>query len=169
MTIRPIISYPQFEHILKDMAIAVQMVDPDLPQIVQDLKDTLLATANGVGLAAPQIGILKRIFVLRKDYIKDDLAEDSELLQAQAEVLVFINPKIVTRKGIVHEEEGCLSIPGTCVKIERAKVIKVRARDAHGEQFYEKFKGLAARAVQQEIDHLNGILIIDHHGGVKEC
>ena len=128
---------------------------------MQDLKDTLVITPGGVGLAAPQIGYLKRIFVLNKDYIANDLDEHSQLKE-QGQILVFINPKIISEKGEVFEDEGCLSVPGEFVKIKRAKQVKVKAYNEQGMQFYEKFKGLASRAIQQEIDHLNGVLILNH-------
>jgi peptide deformylase len=162
MAIRKILSFAQAEHILKAQSVAVQMNDPQLLDIIRDLKDTLLATPNGVGLAAPQIGYLKRVFVLRKDYIADELEADSMLATAQEQILVFINPKIISEKGQLHEEEGCLSVPGTYVKIKRAQLIKLRALNEQGEQVYCRLKNLASRAVQQEIDHLNGVLILDH-------
>ncbi|MFH2137532.1 MAG: peptide deformylase [Candidatus Omnitrophota bacterium] len=162
MAVKSILSYPLFQDILKAESVAVQMEDPSLLGIIKDLKDTLMATPNGVGLAAPQIGVLKRIFVLKKDYIINDLDINSALRRSAQEIITFINPKIVVKKGIVHEEEGCLSVPDAYIEIERAKIIKVRALNEQGEQVYEKLKGLASRAVQQEIDHLNGILIIDH-------
>ena len=162
MAVKKILSFPQAEHILKAQSVSIQENDPLLEQIIADLKDTLLATTNGVGLAAPQIGYLKRIFVLKQDYLVSDLEENSLFLKNNDEVLVFINPKIISEKGEVFEEEGCLSVPGEYVKIKRAGQIKVRANTENGMQFYEKFKGLASRAIQQEIDHLNGILILNH-------
>ncbi len=162
MAVKIILSYPHAKHILTAQSDAIQMNDPQLKEIIQDLKDTLRATSNGVGLAAPQIGYLKRIFVLNKDYVGNDLEENSLLLKAEDQMLVFINPKIITEKGEVFEEEGCLSVPGEFIKIKRAKQIKVRAYNEQGMQFYEKFKGLASRAIQQEIDHLNGLLILNH-------
>ncbi|MFH1092566.1 MAG: peptide deformylase [Candidatus Omnitrophota bacterium] len=162
MAVKPILSYPKANHILTAQSDAIEMNDYQIKEIVQDLKDTLQATPNGVGLAAPQIGYLKRIFVLDKNYIANDLEENSLLLKSVDSILVFINPKIIAEKGEVFEDEGCLSVPGECVKIKRAKQVKVRAYSEQGIQFYEKFKGLAARAIQQEIDHLNGRLIINH-------
>lgn len=162
MAVRKILSLPQSELILKSTSIAVQMQDPQLLDIIRDLKDTLLATPNGVGLAAPQIGYLKRAFVLRKDYIADDLEPGSPLAESSGPVLVFINPKVISEKGQLHEEEGCLSVPSTYIKIKRAQIVQIRAINEQGEQFYASLKNLASRAVQQEIDHLNGVLIVDH-------
>ena len=162
MALKTILSYPQASHILTAQSDALAVNDSQTGEIVQDLKDTLHATPNGVGLAAPQIGYLKRIFVLNKDYISNDLDENSLFRKSKDKMLVFINPKIIVQKGEVFEEEGCLSVPGEFVKIKRAKQIKVRAYSEEGMQFYEKFKGLASRAIQQEIDHLNGVLILNH-------
>ncbi|MCG2710966.1 MAG: peptide deformylase [Candidatus Omnitrophica bacterium] len=162
MAVKTILSYPGASHILTAQSEAIQMNDPQIKEIIQDIKDTLYATPNGVGLAAPQIGYLKRIFVLNKDYIVKDLEENSLLLKSAGQMLVFINPKIIAEKGEVFEEEGCLSVPGEFINIKRAKQVRVRAYSEQGMQFYEKFKGLASRAIQQEIDHLNGLLILNH-------
>ena len=162
MAVKTILSYPQANHILTAQSDAIAMTDPQMQQIIDDLKDTLSVTSHGVGLAAPQIGYLKRIFVLNRDFISDDIEKESPLKKTDDRMLIFINPKIITQKGEVHEEEGCLSVPGEFIKITRAKQIKVRAYDEKGIQFYEKFKGLASRAIQQEIDHLNGVLILNH-------
>ncbi len=162
MAVKTILTYPKAKHILTARSDAVQLDAPQITQIVRDLKDTLSATSNGVGLAAPQIGYLKRIFVLNKDYVINDLEENSLFLKTEGKMLVFINPKIITGKGEVFEDEGCLSVPGEFIRIKRSKQVKVRAYDEQGRQFYEKFKGLASRAIQQEIDHLNGLLILDH-------
>lgn len=162
MSVKAILSYPQAGHILTAQSEPIVLNELQAQDIVQDLKDTLSATPNGVGLAAPQIGYLKRAFVLNKDYINNDLEEHSLFLKSNNRILVFINPKIISQKGEVFEEEGCLSVPGEFVKIKRAKQVKVRAYNEDGTQFYEKFKGLASRAIQQEIDHLNGVLILNH-------
>ena len=162
MAVKTILTYPEFSHILKHKSEPVQMADPDNKQVIQDMKDTLIYTEHGVGLAAPQIGVLKRIFVLRKDMINKDLARDSHIAKTKDEVAVFINPKIVAHKGKVKFGEGCLSVPGYSADIERAKVVKIRAFDENGNIFYERLQGLAAIAVQQEMDHLDGVLILDY-------
>jgi len=162
MAVKKILTYPDCVHILKARSEPVRIGDPGLGQVIEDLKDTLLATEHGVGLAAPQIGVLKRIFVLRKEMIKKDLPKDSAILRSKEEIAVFINPKIIAKKGSVVFGEGCLSVPDRSADIERAKTVKIRAFDETGKPFHEKMDGLAAIAVQQEIDHLDGILIIDH-------
>lgn len=162
MAVKDILSYPAFEHILKAKSEPVKMTDADLAQNIEDLKDTLIHTEHGVGLAAPQIGILKRIFVLKKEMISKDLERDSHIAKLAGDIAVFINPKIVAEKGKIKYGEGCLSVPGYSADVERSKSVKVRAIDERGAIFYEKLKGLAAVAVQQEIDHLDGVLIIDY-------
>jgi len=165
MAVKPILTFPEFAHILKIKSEPVRFGDSAWKPLVDDLRDTVLAAENAVGLAAPQIGALKRVFVLKKSYVKNDIDARSVLMQSEDPVLVFINPKIISLKGVVREEEGCLSVPRRCIKIERAKTVKLRACGVSGKQFYERFQGLAARAVQQEMDHLNGVLILDYQQG----
>ncbi|MBU1043773.1 MAG: peptide deformylase [Candidatus Omnitrophica bacterium] len=162
MAIKKILSISQSEHILKAKSAVVQNNDPQLAEVVRDLKDTLLATPNGVGLAAPQIGYLKRVFVLRKDYIAPDIEDDSVVAKNEDPIWVFINPEIISEKGQLDEEEGCLSVPSTYVKIKRAQIVEIKALDENKQPFFTCLKNLGSRAVQQEIDHLNGILILDH-------
>ena len=162
MAVKTIISVPEHADVLKSVSEKVSMDDPLLPEIIRDMKDTLMATPSGVGLAAVQIGVRKRIFALRKHYVYDYLDENSAFRQKEDEVFIFINPKIISAKGTLNEEEGCLSVPGQSRRIKRARLVKLRALDENGVQFYDTFRGLASRAVQQEMDHLNGILIIDH-------
>ncbi|MFH1460004.1 MAG: peptide deformylase [Candidatus Omnitrophota bacterium] len=162
MPVKKILTVFDSEQILRTKSSPILISDPELPIIIQDIKDTLFATANGVGLAAVQIGYLKRIFALKKEFIINDLDEHSIFTKSGESILIFINPKIISEKGILHESEGCLSVPDKCVKIQRASIVKVKAFDDQGQQFYERMRGLAARAVQQEIDHLDGVLILDY-------
>ena len=113
---------------------------------IQDLKDTLIACKEGLGLAAPQIGINLRIFAL----------------DIKNEILIFINPEIThfsSKKSL--EEEGCLSVPGITGKIKRANKVVMKYYDENGKKHKIKAKGIIAQAFQHEIDHLNGILYID--------
>lgn len=162
MAVKKILSYAEAKNILASKSQPVQPNVPEITALIQDLKDTLMATEHGVGLAAPQIGSLKRVFVLKREYIADDLDAQSHFNSLPGPILVFINPKIISRKGEICQEEGCLSVPNTYIKIERAKAIKIKAQDETGRQFYERFTGLAARAIQQEIDHLDGVLILGY-------
>ncbi|MBI4845097.1 MAG: peptide deformylase [Candidatus Omnitrophica bacterium] len=162
MAVRKILSILEANELLSTKSAAIRLDDPQLDEIITDLKDTLLVTPNGVGLAAVQIGYFKRVFVLNGDYVEKDLDKSSIFKGSKNKIITFINPKVISGKGTVREEEGCLSVPGSYVSVERQKLVKVKAFNEAKEQFYERFSGLAARAIQQEIDHLNGILIIDY-------
>ncbi len=115
--------------------------------LIDDMIDTMYE-ANGVGLAAPQVGILKRIFVID---IGDEVG-----------ARVFINPVILETSGSQTDDEGCLSIPGESTEIERPNYVKVKALNEKGEEFILEGEELLARAILHENDHLNGVLYIDH-------
>lgn len=115
--------------------------------LIKDMADTMYE-ADGVGIAAPQVGVLKRIFVI-------DVRDEDGLM-------VFINPEILETSGSEIDEEGCLSIPGEAHEVERPTYVKVRAFNEKGEEFILEGEGLLARAILHENDHLNGILYVDH-------
>ncbi len=123
------------------------IADPKIQQIVDDMIDTLYATGNGVGLAAVQVGILKRIFVI-------DLQDGKGLK-------VYINPEIIDRQGRQCNQEGCLSLPGFWGEVIRPAKVTVRAFDRNGKQFEQTATGLGAICISHETDHLNGILFKD--------
>ena len=122
----------------------VDKIDDDIRILIRDMFETMYAS-DGVGLAAPQVGVSKRIAVV-------DVGQGPQ---------VFINPKIVRKEGKEFFEEGCLSVPGVYLKLKRAKKVTVEALDKEGNKFRVEADGLLARCLQQEIDHLNGILILD--------
>ena len=126
-----------------------------LEKLVADMFDTMYAN-KGVGLAAPQIGINKRLTVI-----------DISAGEDKAEQRVFINPEIVTKEGVQVGEEGCLSIPGFREDVTRAKKARVRAQNVKGESFDIEVDELLSRAVQHELDHLNGVLFISHLSPLK--
>ena len=159
MAVKKILTFPEAGHVLKAVSQPARLDDLQLPALLQDLADTMLSLPQAVGLAAVQIGVLQRVFVLKKEYMREHLTPAYD--QRTGPVLYFINAKIISTKGVISEGEGCLSLPGTGLRLARARVVKVRAYNEKGEQFYERFEGLAARAIQQEIDHLDGVLIID--------
>lgn len=115
--------------------------------LIEDMVDTMFE-ANGVGLAAPQVGVLKRIFVI-------DIGDENG-------TMVFINPEILETSGSQCDEEGCLSIPGESKQVERPNYVKVKAYNEKGEQFILEGEELLARAILHENDHLDGILYVDH-------
>jgi peptide deformylase len=112
--------------------------------LIEDMKETMYE-ADGVGLAAPQVGILKRLFVV-------DIGEGP---------LVFINPEILETSGTQTDEEGCLSLPGKTEEVTRPNFVKARALNEKGEEFEIEAEELLARAILHEYDHLNGTLFID--------
>ena len=115
--------------------------------ILQDMADTMYK-ADGVGIAAPQVGILKRMFLV-------DIGDENGLM-------VFINPEILEVSGSQCGDEGCLSLPGESHEVERPNYVKVKAFNEKGEEFILEGEELLARAILHENDHLDGILYIDH-------
>lgn len=154
MAILPILTYP--DPILKTVAEPVVEVTDETRKLIEDMAETMYA-APGVGLAANQVGVLQRIFVI-------DIADEDE----PSDLKVFINPEIVERDGEQIFAEGCLSFPGASEDIKRAATVKVRALDAMGQPFELEADGLLAVAIQHENDHLNGVLMIDKVGTLKK-
>ncbi len=141
--IREIRTYPN--PILKKKAEEIKEINEEVKKLSRDMIETMKAN-QGIGLAGPQIGESKRIIIV----------------QTEQGPVCFINPEIVKKsKETEVVEEGCLSVPGVFLKIKRAKEVEVSALNLQGKKVYIKAKGLVAIIFQQEIDHLNGILIID--------
>lgn len=143
--------------VLRRMSEEVESIDDDIRKFVDDMFDTMYA-ADGVGLAAPQVGISKRIFII----------DVSEVDGEPQEPMAFINPKIIwksDRTNII--EEGCLSIPGIREDVKRSEEVEVEALNEKGEPVHYKAKGLFARAILHENDHLNGVLFVDYLGSVR--
>lgn len=151
--IYPIVKYGQV--VLEKRAESVATFDGDLEKLVADMFETMYA-ANGVGLAAPQIGISKRLCV-----IDVTSGEDSQ------QKLILVNPVIVEAEGEQVQEEGCLSLPDFRAKTPRPLRATVRAQDLHGKEIILSGEGLLARAFCHEIDHLNGIVFIQHLSMLK--
>ena len=146
---REIVIYPA--DVLKTRAEEVKEFNEEIKKLVEDMFDTMYKR-GGVGLAANQVGVLKRVVVI-------DLHSKTE--KEGKEQIVLINPEIVAQEGEVVKEEGCLSLPGLYRKVKRAAYVKVKAQNLEGEEFEIEGEGLLARALQHEIDHLNGIVFID--------
>ncbi len=157
MAVRQIRTYP--DPVLRNKTTRVARIDNDINQLIEDLVQTMHA-APGVGLAANQIGVPLQVAVI-------DLSTREEKAQ-QHPLLVIINPELISMEGSVVEEEGCLSIPDYAEKIKRAARVKVRAQDRTGKQFELEAEGLLAKALQHEIDHLNGLLFIDKLSTLKK-
>jgi peptide deformylase len=138
-----------------DPVTAAEFGSPELKQLVADMFETMYA-AKGVGLAAPQIGIKKRLTVI------DPSAGDEA-----NERIVLINPEILHKEGKLNEEEGCLSIPGFREPVQRARVTRVKAQDENGDWFELTGEDLLSRAIQHENDHLDGVLFIHRLSPLK--
>jgi peptide deformylase len=151
--LRPIVRYPAT--VLQTPADPVKEFTAELDRLIDDMVDTMYA-APGIGLAAPQIGVALRICVI-----------DLSVGRRGGELLVLVNPEFVSREGMQLEEEGCLSVPGFDATVVRPAKAVVRALDRKGVERTIEGTGLLARALQHEIDHLNGKLFLDHLRGIK--
>ena len=154
MAVLPILEYPDKR--LREHARPVEAVTPEIQRLVDDMAETMYA-APGVGLAANQVGVLLRIFVI------DTAGEDDP-----SDLKVFINPEILTREGEMVWQEGCLSFPGVNESVERAERVRVRALDREGKSFELEAEGLLSVAIQHENEHLDGKLMIDKLGPLKK-
>lgn len=154
MAIRKILHYPDKR--LRTPGAKVETFDASLHALIDDMAETMYA-APGVGLAAPQIGESKRLFIV------DIATGDDE----PSDLRVFVNPEIVERHGDITWEEGCLSFPGIHEEIDRSERVKVRAQDREGKPFELEAEGLLAVAIQHELDHLDGKLMVDHLGMLR--
>ncbi len=150
MSVKRVLQYG--EKSLREPSKEVHKVSKKIQDLVQDLLDTMYAK-NGVGMAAPQIGVNYRVFVI-------DVSKNDEPINP----LVFINPKIIKKSGAIVAQEGCISFPEAYTDVKRYKNVMVKALDIHGRPFVLEAKdgSLLSRAIQHENDHLDGILFIDH-------
>ena len=150
MAIRRVLRYG--EESLREPSKEVHKISRKITDLVEDLLDTMYSQ-NGVGLAAPQVGVNYRVFVI-------DVSSNDEPLNP----IVFINPKIIKKSGSVISNEGCLSFPEAYTDVKRYANVLVKATDSHGKPFTLEAKdgSLLARAIQHEFDHLDGVLFIDH-------
>ncbi|MDX2051298.1 MAG: peptide deformylase [Polyangiaceae bacterium] len=147
MAILEILEYPDPR--LREVAKPVGEITDEIRTLVDSMAETMY-DAPGVGLAATQVGVNLRIFII-------DIAGEDE----PSDLKVFINPELFDADGVQVYKEGCLSFPGATEDIKRAETIKVRARDISGKAFELEAEGLMAVALQHENDHLNGVLMID--------
>ncbi|MGD9107763.1 MAG: peptide deformylase [Gammaproteobacteria bacterium] len=152
MTLRKILHYPNPK--LRNIAESVDKVDADIKRLVDDMFETMYED-NGIGLAATQIGIDLRIFVV-------DIQDNKQKPRA------FINPVIIEKTDEQQCPEGCLSVPGVYAKVKRANIIAVEALDRDGKKFTLQADGLLSAAIQHELDHLDGKLFIDRLSSVKK-
>lgn len=152
MAIRLIVKHP--DPLLRERAKEVTKFNANLHKLLDDMAETMY-DANGVGLAATQVGILKRVFVIDAD-------EEHGLIE-------LVNPEIVSMEGEQFGPEGCLSIPGLQGDVKRANKVVIKGQDRHGNPVQYEGTELLARAFQHELDHLNGVLFLDLAESVYEA
>ncbi|MDB5418581.1 MAG: polypeptide deformylase [Phenylobacterium sp.] len=154
MAIREILVVPS--PVLKQVSETVRVVDDDLRALMDDMLETMYA-APGIGLAAIQVGVAKRVIVM-------DLARDGE----EAQPRFFVNPEILwASEETAPYEEGCLSVPEIYDEVERPLQVKLKSLNYQGEEIVEDAEGLFAVCIQHEMDHLDGVLFIDHLSRLK--
>jgi len=151
MALRPILHFPDPR--LRKKALEIKEVDDNIRQLADDMLETMYE-APGIGLAATQINVQKRLVVI-------DVSED------KSSPLIFINPEIVEQHGEREHEEGCLSVPESYEMVTRADTVRVRALDREGKQFDLEAEELLATCIQHEIDHLDGKLFVDYLSNLK--
>lgn len=157
MTILKIEKYPA--KVLQQTAKPVNEVTAEITNLLDDMAETMYAN-HGVGLAAPQVGVSKRMIVV-------DVGEEKEDGSIEKKLVQIINPEIVSKEGDIEWEEGCLSVPDFTLKINRAEMVTLKGLDKTGKPMEIHAKGLFAVALQHEIDHLNGKVIIDNVSRLK--
>jgi len=156
MAIRPILTVADAAPVLKQKSLPVEKVDDELRALMDDMLETMYA-APGIGLAAIQVGVPKRVIVM-------DISRDEDGRQPR----YFVNPEILwASEETMPYEEGCLSVPEIYDEIERSVGVKLRYMNYHGEQIEEDAEGLYAVCIQHEMDHLEGVLFIDHLSRLK--
>lgn len=153
MAILDIVTYP--DERLRKKAQPIEKVDEAIVRLADDMAETMYA-APGIGLAANQVGVLKRLVVIDVDYT-----------DREPNLITLINPEIIAKEGSITWEEGCLSLPGVMEDVQRAERVTIRALGKDGKPFQLDVGGLLAVAVQHEIDHLEGIVFIDHISFLK--
>jgi len=153
MAVLEIRKYP--EKILKQKTAPVLTIDGKTQMLIDDMVETMRSVC-GVGLAANQVGISQKLCII-----------DLSLRENKAPLIVLINPVIVEREGIVEADEGCLSVPGYLTSIKRAEKVYVRGVNREGKNVGIEAEGLLARAIQHELDHLDGLLFIDRMSPIK--
>ena len=133
--------------LLRKKSRPVDEITPRIIKLLDDLADTMYFENRGIGIAAPQVGVLRRVFIV-------DVGDEHGKIE-------FINPEILETAGSQTDNEGCLSVPGKTCPVERAEYVKAKALDREGNEFVIEGEGLLARCILHEYDHLEGILFID--------
>lgn len=153
MAVLEILRYPH--PLLKKRCKKIETVDEEIRELIHQMTETMY-DANGIGLAANQVGVPLRVIVV-----------DVSPIDPQQEPLAMINPEIISEEGEIDHEEGCLSVPDCFEKVKRKEKISVRGLSPEGKDVSVSGEGILGFAIQHEIDHLNGILILDRVSGLK--
>ncbi len=153
MAILEIRKYP--DEVLKKKAQPISNIDGKLQKLIDDMIETMYKS-NGIGLAAPQVGVSKRLIVV-----------DTSQRENKSGLIVLVNPEIVMSDGEILSEEGCLSLPGFLTRLKRKEKVLIKGLDREGKEVEIEGEGLLGRALQHEIDHLEGILLIDRISPLK--
>ncbi|AFY59041.1 peptide deformylase [Rivularia sp. PCC 7116] len=154
MVVKPLVYHPN--SLLREVSSKIDVFDSGLQVLVEDLIDTMLAE-DSMGLAAPQIGELKRVFVLNKKRIAGNKSKNYQ----PEDILCIVNPEIEHQENLIDSSEGCLSFPGRRETVKRFNNIRLKAVNRENHPFTLDGDGMLSILVQHEIDHLNGILFID--------
>ncbi len=168
MAIREIILYPEQEEILRTESEPVRLVNRRIKKLLRDLKDTLLDRPEGVGLAAPQIGVHIRVVLVRLNARAETGDEDEAETHEADPPIALINPEIIEEGNPKKDFDGCLSLPGLFGETVRPHRLRVKGLDEQGRPFDRVFEGFDAIVVHHEIDHLNGVLFIDRIADIKD-
>jgi peptide deformylase len=153
MAILEILKYPH--PILKKRSVKVSQIDEEIKKLIHDMRETMYG-AGGIGLAACQVGISRRVIVL-----------DVSPMDPQHSFFALVNPEIISEEGEVDHEEGCLSVPDCTEKVKRNEKVCVRGLSPEGMEIEIRGEGILAIALQHEIDHIDGILILDRMSRLK--
>ena len=166
MALRQILTEPN--KILREKSLKVNQVDEDLQKLMDDMLETMYA-APGIGLAAIQVGVPKRVIVLDIGWRDKPESENNEIQKERKKPMYFVNPEIITKsKNNSTYEEGCLSVPGQFAEIERPDKCHIKYLDYNGDKKNLVAEGLLATCIQHEMDHLKGILFIDYLSKFKK-
>ena len=166
MTIRKILTEPN--KILREKSLRVETVDKDIQRLMDDMLETLYA-APGIGLAAIQVGVAKRVIVMDISRSRNDIDRDKKEDKEPKNPMYFVNPEIAWKsEDKFTYEEGCLSVPNQFAEIDRPKQCNVKYLDYNGQPQELKADGLLSICIQHEIDHLEGILFIDYLSKLKK-
>jgi peptide deformylase len=164
MAVLKVVEWPA--KVLETPAVAVTAFDQELKNFVSDMHETMIAS-KGIGLAANQVGVLKRVITIEIPHVNSEKGETEQPSWWHDKKFTFINPVVIKKSGVMRWQEGCLSFPEVYDFVERASDIWVRAKDENGEEFEVHADGLFAVCLQHEMDHIDGIVFFKRMSRLK--